>query len=131
MTKNCVCHTTSYLCKHTPFECVFCCTSLKWWQLQILFIFSKFWSSRLLGRMGGGGGKGQKMARNDKKFWPTPYFRNCTSYDCGFWHTCVKWWYLLQFFFFFSKFWFFRFFKVHQEMPKGNSEVCPTFFTCV
>ena len=32
-----------------------------------------------------------------KKF-PTSYFRNCTSYNCGFWYTCVKWWYLQQFF---------------------------------
>ena len=50
----------------------------------------------------------------------TPYLRNCTSDDCGFWYTCVKWWYLQHFvfsffifyfiyFFIFSKFWFFGF----------------------
>ena len=34
-------------------------------------------------------------------------------------------------FFIFSKVWFFGIFEVHQQMPKGNSEVCSTFFTCV
>ena len=31
----------------------------------------------------------------------TPYLRNCTSCDCRFWYTCVKWWYLQQSFSFF------------------------------
>ena len=130
--------------------------------LGVFFIFSKFWFSELLG------GKGQKLAHNDKKLcllrlifqepyiiWLsfvvhqckviispgikkgqkmlqndkkknglTLYVRNCTSYDCGFWYTCVK-----QFFFIFSKFWFFGLFKVRTFL--GHSEVCPTFFTCV
>ena len=43
------------------------------------------------------------MAKNDKKFCLTLYLRNCTSYDCGFWYTCVKWWYLQQIFSFFQK----------------------------
>ena len=57
----------------------------------------------------------------DGKKWPkwhkkcvTPNLRNCTLYDYGFWYTFLKGWYLQQFFFIFSKFWFFRFFKVHQ-----------------
>ena len=33
-------------------------------------------------------------------FCLTPCLRNCTSYDCSFWYTCVKWWYLQHFFFF-------------------------------
>ena len=41
------------------------------------------------------------MAQIDKKICPTPYLRNCTSYDFGFWYTRVKWWYLQQFFFLF------------------------------
>ena len=123
----------------------------------------------------------------------TLYLRNRTSYDCGFWYTFVKWWYLqnitkitnvilsrsisqelyiissrflvrrckiispgvfLSFFSFFlfkkkqhCKCWnyfgfllvhfnsFFIFlifvFQVHQWMPKRNSNVYPTFFTCV
>ena len=43
------------------------------------------------------------MAQNEKKSCLTSYLRNCTSYDCGFWYTCVKWWYLQQFFSFFQK----------------------------
>ena len=38
------------------------------------------------------GVKGQKIMSL------TPYLRNCTSYDYGFWYTCVKWSYLRQFF---------------------------------
>ena len=30
---------TPYLSKHTSFDCAFCCTSLKWWHLQMLFRF--------------------------------------------------------------------------------------------
>ena len=32
----------------------------------------------------------------------TPYLRKRTSYDCDFWYTCVKWWYLQQIFSFFK-----------------------------
>ena len=74
---------------------VFCCTSLKWWHLQMLFIFSKFCFSGLLG---GWRVKGKKWPRMRKKFCLTPYLRNSTSYDCGFWYTCVKWCYLQQLF---------------------------------
>ena len=110
ITKNYVC-CTPYQSKHTSFDCVFCCTSLELWHLQILFSFFKilvFWVVR-----GEGEGKGQKMAQNDKKKivkknWGT------VPHMIGFWYTCVKWWYLQQFFFFFSKFWFFGFFKVYQ-----------------
>ena len=49
--------------------------------------------------VGGGGVKELKMAQNYKKIvCLTPYLRNRTSGDCGFWYTCVKWWYLQQFF---------------------------------
>ena len=37
------------------------------------------------------------MTQNDKKFCLTSYLSNCTSYECDFWYTCVKWWYLQQF----------------------------------
>ena len=41
--------------------------------------------------------------KNDKNYvWLTLYLWNRTSYDCGFWLTCVKWWYLQQFFSFFQ-----------------------------
>ena len=43
--------------------------------------------------------KGQKNGPKWRKICLSPYFRNCTSYDCGFWYTCVKWWYLQQHFF--------------------------------
>ena len=98
MTRNYVC-CTPYLSKHTLYDRVFCCTSLKWWHLQMLFsFFSKFWCSGLLV---GGGGKGQKWPKMRKKNCLTSYIMNCTSYDFGFWYTCVKWWYFQQFFFHF------------------------------
>ena len=39
-----------------------------------------------------------------------PYLKNLTLYDCDFWCTCVKWWYL-QKFFSFSKILIFGVFK--------------------
>ena len=90
---------------------LFCCTSLKWWYPNAFLISSEFWFSGLLGWRGL---KRQKMAQNDKKICITSYLRNFTSYDCGFWYTCVKWWYLQEKFFIFSKVWFFRFFKIYQ-----------------
>ena len=67
------------------------------------FVFSKFWFSGLLGWREGGK-RVQKLSKMTKQICLTLYLRNCTSYDCGFWHTCVKWWYLQHFFFFFSFF---------------------------
>ena len=93
------------------------------------FIFSKFWFSELLG---GRGLKGQKMAQNDKKIL-TPYLRNCTSHDCGFWYTCVKWWYLQQFFFFFFHFLKILIFWVFQSSSinvKRKLLGVPIFFKC-
>ena len=37
-----------------------------------------------------------------KKKYLIPYLRSCSSYDFGFWYTCVKWWYLQQYFSFFQ-----------------------------
>ena len=45
-----------------------------------------------------------------KMFCLALYLRDCTSYDCGFWYTCIKR-YLQQFFFIFFKiliFWVFQ-----------------------
>ena len=53
------------------------------------FVFSKFWYSGSLGD------NRAKMAQYDKKSVSlNPYLRNHTSYDCDFWCTGVKWWYL-------------------------------------
>ena len=70
-----------------------------------IFIISKFhfflfWFSGLLG------GKMAKTAQNDKKMSLTLYLRNRTSYECGFWHACVKWYIQHFLFFMFSNFWF-------------------------
>ena len=70
------------------------------------------------------------MAQNDKKFYLTLYLRNCISYDSNFWYPYVKW-FLQQIFSSLQKSDFSGFFKNHQQMPTGNSEVCPTSLWCV
>ena len=84
---------------------------------RFFFIFLKLWFSGLL-RGGGRGVIGQKMTQNDKKFCLALYLRNCASYDCGFWYTFVKWWYLQQFFSFFQKFDFLGFSKFLNQWQK-------------
>ena len=69
--------------------------------------------------------KQQKMAQNGKKFCLTLYLRNFTSYDCSFWYTCVKWWYLQQFFSFFQKFGFSGFSKLINKCQKENLRCAP------
>ena len=115
MTKNYVCASTPYLSKHTSYDRGFCCTSLKWWHLQMLFSFLQNFGFLCCQ---GGGAKRQKMAQNDKKFCLTSYLRKCTPYDCGFWYTCVNWWYLQQIFWFFQKsdfWWFLKFINKCQK----------------
>ena len=65
------------------------------------------------------------MAKNDKKFCLALYLRNCTSYDCGFWYTCVKWWYPLQFFSFFQKCNFSGFSKLINKWQKKILRCAP------
>ena len=102
--KNYVC-CTPCLSKHTSFYRGFCCTSLKWWHLQMFFSFSQnfgFPGSEEGGRTGGRV-KGKKSPKMTKQVFLTRYLRNCTSYGCSIWYTCVKWWYLQEFFFYFFK----------------------------
>ena len=73
MTKNYVCH-TPYLSKHTSYDLVFCCTSLKLCHFPIIFsFFKKFWFSGLCvcacvggGGMRGGGYEGKKWPKMTK-----------------------------------------------------------------
>ena len=58
------------------------------------------------------------MVQNDKKFCLTSYLRNCTSYDCGVWYTCVTRWYLQQIFSFFQKSDFSGFSKFNNKCQK-------------
>ena len=56
-----------------------------------LFSFSKFYFYGLLGGGRGAGGRGVERAKKcpkRQKFLSHLIFRNCTSYDCGFWCTC-------------------------------------------
>ena len=62
------------------------------------FIFLKFWFSWLL--RGKNSKTWSKMTKNYVCL--TSYLGNCTSYNCGFWYTCIKWWYLQHFFSFFQ-----------------------------
>ena len=104
MTRKSVSH-TPYLRKHTSYDHDFWDTCKMMTSPGAFFIFSKFC---FLGCWRG------KRAKNGPKWQKkyvslTRYLRNCTPYDCNFWYSFVKWWYLQWFFSFFSKFWFFRF----------------------
>ena len=126
MTKNYVCRTPC-LSRHTSFDCVKIMDISRWW-------WGVFWGVR-------SEGKRQKMAQNDKKSsHSTPYLRNCT----WLWilvHMCKMMispenffsfiFYFFSFFSFFQNFYFLGFSKLINKIPKGNSEVWPTFFTCV
>ena len=90
MTKNSVC-CTPYLRNHTSYDCHLWCKCVKWY-LQMFFSILKFWFSGFSG--GWKGKKWPKMTKNS--VCVTLYLRNCTSYDCDFWYTLVKWWYLQQ-----------------------------------
>ena len=61
----------------------------------MLFLYFQnfnFWG--FMGGLGwgarGGRVEGQKVDQNDKNICLTPYLRNRTSHDCGFWYTYVK-----------------------------------------
>ena len=69
--------------------------------------------------------KRQNMAQNGKKFCLTQYLRNCTSYDCGFWYTCVKWWYLQRCCSFFKILIFWVFSKFINNCQKGILRCAP------
>ena len=91
-----------------------------------------FWVVR--GR--GWGGEEGWRAKNGPKWQKnsvciTPYLRNHTLYDCGFWHTCVKWWYLQQLFSFFQNFVFFFGFlgsKRAKNYPNLPNSVCQALY---
>ena len=91
MTKNFICGTNISGSIH--YMSVIFGTQVKWWLLQMLFsFFFKVWFSGLLG------GKREKNgSKRQNILFLTPYLKNRTSYDCGFWYTCAKWWYLQQF----------------------------------
>ena len=95
---------TPYLSKHTSYDCVYCWTSLKWWHLQMHLHISKM----------------------TKKFCLTLYL-------IWLWflvHMC-KMMISPAIFSHFFKILIFLVFQSYQWMPRGNSEVCPIFFTCV
>ena len=76
----------------------FCSASLKWWHFQMFFPLVFLFILVLWVVKRGGDLKD----KNGPKFCLTSYLRNCTSYDCGFWYTWLKW-YLQQIFSFFPK----------------------------
>ena len=101
MTKNSVC-LTPYLRNCTSYDCGFWYTSVKWWYLQLSFIF--FQNSDFL--------EG-KRAKNDPwlpiSVCRTLYLKNCRSYHEDYWYTGIEYWYL-QVLFFLYFFYFFIFF---------------------
>ena len=91
------------------------------------FIFSKFSFSGLLemGGEGGGGLKGKKWPKMTKIICFTPYLRKCTSYDCGFWYTCVKYDISSNFFSFFQNSDFLDFSKFINKCQKEILRCAP------
>ena len=67
------------------------------------------------------------MAQNNKKVCLTSYTWNCTSYDCDFWYTCIKWWYLQQIFSCFQKSDFWSFSKFMNKCQKKILRCAPPF----
>ena len=118
-----VCASTSNLSKHKSYDHVFLVHKFKMMTSpNAFFISSKFCFSALLGWRQL---KRQTMAQNAKNFRLTSYHRNCTSYDFGFWYTCVKWWYLQQFFSFFLKSDFSTFSKFINKRQKEILRCAP------
>ena len=108
MTKDSV-FRAPYLRNCTSYDRHLCYTSVKWCYLQAVFIFFQNFDFPVVS-----GWKGKiwpKMTKHYVCF--TPYLRNRTSYDYGFWYTFAKWWYFQHFFFF-----FFHFFKILMNEKK-------------
>ena len=92
------------------------------------------------------GQKSKKLPEMTKSYVcaSTPYLSQHTSNDCVFCYTSLKW-HLEILFSFLPNFGFLgcwgegvkkaknglKWQNVQQKMPKGNSEVCPTFLICV
>ena len=69
------------------------------------------------------------MVQNDKTIvCYVPYLRNHTSYDCSFWYTCVKWYYLQGVFFHFFKILIFCVVRgvKGQKMVQNGKQFCPS-----
>ena len=139
MAWNYVRESTPYLSKHTSFDRVFCCTSLKWWHLQMLFsFFQNFGFLSCYNEMGWGGGRveGQRIVQNDKT--NLSHSVSQELYLIWLWflvHMC-KMMISPAFFFFFFFFSFlqnsdFRFFQSLSINAKRKLWDLPTFFTCV
>ena len=97
---------------------------------MLFFIFTKFWFSGLL--VGGRVVKGKKWLKMTKNSVSLRILG--ASYDCGFWHKFVKWWYLQQFFLFFRNSNFLGFSKFISKClkeilrcPSPSLHVCDFF----
>ena len=125
MTIHSLCR-TPYLSKHTSYDHVFCCTSLKCWHLQMLFKILILWVVR-----------GCKRAKNGPKWQKS--LCNSVSQELHFiwlWllvHMCKM---MISPAIFFL---FFHFFKILNFQVFKNSSIIakrkfwgvPAFFTCV
>ena len=100
---NSVCH-TPYLRNHAWYDCHLWYTSGNQWYLQVFFQNFDFLDCQW-GKRAKNGPKWQKILSVSLCI-----LRNRTPYDCEFWYTCVKWFYLQQFFIFpkILIFWVFR-----------------------
>ena len=95
---------TLYFRNHISYDLHLWYTCMYKWIISPGIIFFKI---LIFGIIRGVGGGGCKRAKNGPKWQKkivclTPYLRNCTSYDCKFWCTCVKWSYLQHIFSFFK-----------------------------
>ena len=112
---------TPYLSKHASFDCVFCYASLKWWHSRW---FVHFLQILVFSVVSVGGWGGQKILSRSVSL------ELYLIWLCFLVHMC-KMMISSVIFLIFSKVWLSWFFKIHQWMAKGNSKVCPIFFTCV
>ena len=91
---------------------------------RVIFSFTKIWIFQVVS-----GGKGQKVAQNDKKsVCCSSCLVNHTSYDFHLWYTILNWYYLHFFFFFFIFFKILIFQVVRrvkgQKMAQNDKKLC-------
>ena len=110
---------------HKSFDCHLCYSCVKWWYLQVFFIFFQNFDS--LGCQGWAGEADGKWVKNGPKRVKIlsdglniseSYIMWSSFIVLHLWYSCVKWQYLQEFFSFFFKIWFSGIFCLSRSKSK-------------